>query len=192
FRDQFGRSSCNDTSARVRADDNAKSGQSEDFCSLLKRTIKERAPIYIDDRLGDGFPPMLQPIPLRNRVGREGSQMGSPAAGLIASSAGGLVIAIPHGVSSSSAFQTNFLLVQAFLEVQLQIMRARAVRGAKCVGCEERTTSGRRSAMVDYQELRNGLVVTAFWKAKPRETEAVAGILQKFAPKAQNDPGVQA
>ncbi|TMJ47565.1 MAG: antibiotic biosynthesis monooxygenase [Alphaproteobacteria bacterium] len=46
--------------------------------------------------------------------------------------------------------------------------------------------------MVDYRQLRNGLVVTAFWKAKPQETEAVAGILRKFMPKAQNDPGVQA
>jgi quinol monooxygenase YgiN len=46
--------------------------------------------------------------------------------------------------------------------------------------------------MIDYQELRNGLVVTAFWKAKPEEAEAVAEILQKFAPKAQKDRGVQA
>ena|SRR5438552_3966862 len=46
--------------------------------------------------------------------------------------------------------------------------------------------------MVDYQELRNGLVVTATWKAKPEETEAVSRILQQFAPKAQRDPGVQA
>ena len=46
--------------------------------------------------------------------------------------------------------------------------------------------------MIDYQGLRNGRVVTAFWKAKPQETEAVAGILQKFAPQAQKDPGVHA
>jgi len=35
-------------------------------------------------------------------------------------------------------------------------------------------------------------VVTAFWKAKPGETEAVAGLLRRFAPQAQKDPGVQA
>ena len=46
--------------------------------------------------------------------------------------------------------------------------------------------------MADYQELRNALVVTAFWKAKPQETEAVAGILRRFMPQAQKDPGVQA
>jgi len=28
--------------------------------------------------------------------------------------------------------------------------------------------------MLDYTALRNGLVVTAFWKAKPDEAEAVA------------------
>ena len=46
--------------------------------------------------------------------------------------------------------------------------------------------------MIDYQRLRDGLVVTAFWKAKPQETEGAAGILREFMPKAQNDPGVQA
>ena len=46
--------------------------------------------------------------------------------------------------------------------------------------------------MVDYRELRNGLVVTSVWKAKPEEAEAVSRILQEFAPKAQSDPGVQA
>ena len=46
--------------------------------------------------------------------------------------------------------------------------------------------------MLDYTQLRNGLVVTAFWKAKPDETEAVATILQRFAPQAQKEPGVRA
>lgn len=46
--------------------------------------------------------------------------------------------------------------------------------------------------MINYQELQKGLVVTAFWKAKPQETEAVADILRRFAPQAQNDPGVEA
>jgi quinol monooxygenase YgiN len=46
--------------------------------------------------------------------------------------------------------------------------------------------------MVHYRELRNGLVVTAFWKAKPHEAEPVAGILRKFMPQALSAPGVQA
>ena len=46
--------------------------------------------------------------------------------------------------------------------------------------------------MLDYTGLRNGLVVTAFWKAKSDETEAVAAILQRFMPQAQQEPGVRA
>jgi quinol monooxygenase YgiN len=46
--------------------------------------------------------------------------------------------------------------------------------------------------MFDYKDLKKALVVTAFWEAKPGEAEAVAGILQKFSPKAQNDSGVKA
>lgn len=46
--------------------------------------------------------------------------------------------------------------------------------------------------MLDYRGLRNGLVVTAFWKAKPDETEAVAATLQRFMPQAQQEPGVRA
>ena len=46
--------------------------------------------------------------------------------------------------------------------------------------------------MIDYAKLQNGLVVTALWKAKPDETEAVAGILRRFAPQAQKEPGVRA
>jgi quinol monooxygenase YgiN len=46
--------------------------------------------------------------------------------------------------------------------------------------------------MVDPKELKNGLVVTAFWKAKPGETEAVAAILRRFAPQAQSEPGTLA
>ena len=45
--------------------------------------------------------------------------------------------------------------------------------------------------MLDYTGLRNGLVVTAFWKAKPDETEAVAAILRRFMPQAQQEPGVK-
>ena len=46
--------------------------------------------------------------------------------------------------------------------------------------------------MLDYTGLRNSLVVTAFWKAKPDETEAVVGILRRFVPQAQKEPGVRA
>ena len=46
--------------------------------------------------------------------------------------------------------------------------------------------------MLDNTHLRDGFVVTAFWKARPEETEAVAKILQRFVPQAQNEPGVRA
>ena len=46
--------------------------------------------------------------------------------------------------------------------------------------------------MLDYTKLQSGLVVTALWKAKPEETEAVAGILRRFMPQAQREPGVRA
>ena len=34
-------------------------------------------------------------------------------------------------------------------------------------------------------------VVTAFWEASPSEEEAVAAILSRFAPQAQQEPGVE-
>jgi quinol monooxygenase YgiN len=46
--------------------------------------------------------------------------------------------------------------------------------------------------MLDYTGLRNSLVVAAFWKAKPDEAEAVVGILRRFVPQAQKEPGVRA
>jgi quinol monooxygenase YgiN len=46
--------------------------------------------------------------------------------------------------------------------------------------------------MADQMEQRNSLVVTASWKAKPLESEAVAEILRRFAPQARADPGVKA
>ena len=46
--------------------------------------------------------------------------------------------------------------------------------------------------MADINKLRNGLVVTAFWEARPDETDAVADILKRFMPQAQREPGVQA
>jgi quinol monooxygenase YgiN len=49
-----------------------------------------------------------------------------------------------------------------------------------------------KQTMLDDTQLRNGLVVTAFWTAKPEETEAITSILQRFVPQAQKEPGVRA
>ena len=46
--------------------------------------------------------------------------------------------------------------------------------------------------MADLQALKDGLIVTAFWEAKPGEVEALVGIIKKFLPQAQAEPGVLA
>jgi quinol monooxygenase YgiN len=46
--------------------------------------------------------------------------------------------------------------------------------------------------MADLHTLKDGLVVTAFWEAKPGEAEALVGIIRRFLPKAQREPGVKA
>ena len=46
--------------------------------------------------------------------------------------------------------------------------------------------------MADLNTLRDGLVVTAFWEARPEEVGALVGIIGKFLPKAQREPGVLA
>jgi quinol monooxygenase YgiN len=46
--------------------------------------------------------------------------------------------------------------------------------------------------MADLHSMTSGLVVTAFWEAKPSEVETVAGIVREFLPQAQREPGVQA
>ena len=46
--------------------------------------------------------------------------------------------------------------------------------------------------MADINTLKQGFVVTAFWEAKPGETEALVGIIKKFLPQAQREPGVKA
>jgi len=46
--------------------------------------------------------------------------------------------------------------------------------------------------MADLNELKNGLVVTAFWEAKPEEVDTLVGIIRKFLPQAQREPGVKA
>ena len=46
--------------------------------------------------------------------------------------------------------------------------------------------------MADINTLKNGLIVTAFWDAKPDEVDALVGIIGKFLPQAQAEPGVLA
>jgi len=46
--------------------------------------------------------------------------------------------------------------------------------------------------MADINTLKRGLIVTAFWEAKPDEVEALKGIIGKFLPQAQAEPGVLA
>jgi len=44
--------------------------------------------------------------------------------------------------------------------------------------------------MADFNTLKDGLVVTAFWEVKAGEEDAVAKILSRFAPQARQEPGV--
>ena len=46
--------------------------------------------------------------------------------------------------------------------------------------------------MADINTLKQGLIVTAFWEAKPEEVDALVGIIRKFLPQAQAEPGVLA
>ncbi|MBS0522461.1 MAG: antibiotic biosynthesis monooxygenase [Proteobacteria bacterium] len=46
--------------------------------------------------------------------------------------------------------------------------------------------------MADINTLEKGLVVTAFWEARPGEVDALVGIIGKFLPQAQAEPGVLA
>jgi quinol monooxygenase YgiN len=46
--------------------------------------------------------------------------------------------------------------------------------------------------MADLHTLKDGLVVTAFWEAKPGETDALVDIIKRFLPQAQREPGVKA
>ena len=46
--------------------------------------------------------------------------------------------------------------------------------------------------MADINTLKKGLIVTAFWEAKPGEVETLTGLIKKFLPQAQREPGVQA
>jgi len=46
--------------------------------------------------------------------------------------------------------------------------------------------------MADLHTLKDGLIVTAFWEAKPGETDALVDIIKRFLPQAQREPGVKA
>ena len=46
--------------------------------------------------------------------------------------------------------------------------------------------------MADVNTLKDGLIVTAFWEAKPEEVDTLLGIIRRFLPQAQREPGVLA
>ena len=46
--------------------------------------------------------------------------------------------------------------------------------------------------MSDLHSMHDGLVVTAFWEAKPGESASLVEIIRKFLPQAQREPGVKA
>jgi quinol monooxygenase YgiN len=46
--------------------------------------------------------------------------------------------------------------------------------------------------MVDLHSLKDGLIVTAFWEAKPGEADAIAAIVREYLPQAQREPWVLA
>ena len=46
--------------------------------------------------------------------------------------------------------------------------------------------------MADLHTFKDGLVVTAFWEARPDEVDAVQAIVRQFLPQAQREAGVKA
>lgn len=44
--------------------------------------------------------------------------------------------------------------------------------------------------MVDLHSPRDGLIVTAFWEARPSDAAAVASIVREYLPQAQREPWV--
>jgi quinol monooxygenase YgiN len=55
-----------------------------------------------------------------------------------------------------------------------------------------RHRQSKEQIMADLHTLKDGLVVTAFWEARPDEIDAVQAIVRKFLPQAQREPGVKA
>jgi quinol monooxygenase YgiN len=46
--------------------------------------------------------------------------------------------------------------------------------------------------MADLHAMRDGLIVTAFWEAKPGEATALLDIVERYLPLAQGEPWVKA
>ena len=46
--------------------------------------------------------------------------------------------------------------------------------------------------MADINTLRSGLIVTAFWEARPEEVESLLEIMKRFLPQAQKEADVLA
>ena len=44
----------------------------------------------------------------------------------------------------------------------------------------------------DLNTLKDGLIVTAFWEARPEEVPALVDLIRRFPPQAQREPGVKA
>jgi quinol monooxygenase YgiN len=68
--------------------------------------------------------------------------------------------------------------------------------GAEATAAVAGLWSGRQppteKAMADLHTLKDGLIVTAFWEARPDEVDAVQAIVRQFLPQAQREPGVKA
>jgi quinol monooxygenase YgiN len=48
------------------------------------------------------------------------------------------------------------------------------------------------NTLKDGLALKEALIVTAFWEAKPEEVPALLDIIRRFLPQAQREPGVKA
>ena len=46
--------------------------------------------------------------------------------------------------------------------------------------------------MADLHTMHDGLIVTAFWEARPGESAAVLDIVKRYLPQAQREPWVKA
>src|SRR6478672_7897888 len=55
-----------------------------------------------------------------------------------------------------------------------------------------RSRQPQEDRMADINTLGKGLIITAFWEARPGEVDALVEIIRKFLPQAQAEPGVLA
>jgi len=72
------------------------------------------------------------------------------------------------------------------------IVSTAAEASAGCFSLHTGRHQPKENSMADLHTLKDGLVVTAFWEAKPGETEALVDIIRRFLPQAQREPGVKA